>query len=165
MASCDFVVQDLNTAASLFGPYTIVWVYCTLGGDEISGITGEPSGLLGFQPRRVIRAGHFLSVEAERFIGYLEHQNLDGRLDRFEVTIAGPPFSDSGEGPSVTINALVFDGNSQNHSFSLTALICDANTRRLHGNGDSLVAGPLGTYTLTIIGPVQHHLVIPPQFP
>jgi hypothetical protein len=81
-----------------------------------------------------------------------------------EVTIAGPPFFNISEGPSVVINVLLFDGNPQSHSFSLTSLACDANARSLHGVGDSVGAGRLGIYTLTI-SQVFHHLFVPPQQP
>ena len=164
MSDCDFVVQDLNTAAGLIGPHTLVGVSCKLSANDASGITGQPSGLLDFLPRRVIRAGHALFVEPERFTGNLEHQNNNGSLDRLEVTIAGPPFFNISEGPSVVINVLLFDGNPQSHSFSLTSLACDANARSLHGVGDSVGPGRLGIYTLTI-SQVFHHLFVPPQQP
>jgi hypothetical protein len=162
MANCDFVVQDLDTAASLKGSHTFVFVSCTLRANDASGITGQPFGLLDFLPRRVINVGHARFVEPARFSGILEHQNNDGRFDRLEVTIAGPPFFNSGEDPSVVINVLLFDGNPQSHSFSLTSLACDANARTLHGLGDSVGPGLLGQYFLTI-GTVQHHIFVPPQ--
>jgi hypothetical protein len=164
MTSCDFVVQDLDTAASLAGPHTIVGITCKLRANEASGITGELSGHLGFLPRRVIRSGHLLLVEPERFFGNLEHQNLNGRVDRLEVTIAGPPFFNLSEGPSVVINVLLYDGNPQSHSFSLasTSLSCDANARTLRGVGDSVGPGREGTYILTI-GRVGHQVVVLPQ--
>jgi hypothetical protein len=93
MTSCDFVVQDLNAAADLAANiFNLVWVNCTLIADDASGVTGQPAGLLGFIPRRVISSGHYLHAEPERFSGNLEHTNNNGHLDRFAVTIAGPPF-------------------------------------------------------------------------
>jgi hypothetical protein len=168
-SSCDFVGQDLGAARDLLGAgphgsFTAVWVSCTLTfANEEAGVSGQPFGLLGFQPRRVIPAGHAVLVEPDCFRGKLQSRTGEGYLDTLEVTIAGPPLVDPGDGElSVTIEVLSLADAPLRHRFNLSSLTCDAEQRTLHGVGDVLSGpGGVGIYTFQISS-LQHHHFLPP---